>query len=89
MRMLLRSLCSGKFLRSFERWTVDVEAAMDFESIPHALEMVRRRGLKDMELVLTGVPAHLHTVSLIQLLGGPKDGQVTLNPKRRNRNGAS
>jgi hypothetical protein len=67
MRTLLRSIRSGEYLQSPETWTPQLASALDFKSIPSAVDLVRRRGLKDMELVLADEPAHITAVPIAKL----------------------
>jgi hypothetical protein len=59
---------SGKFLKSGENWTTDPKLATDFQSIHEALEFVRERGLKHMEVVLKESPAGVSRASLTEQL---------------------
>ena len=67
MRTLLRSIRSGEYLQSFESWTASAGTALDFESIARALDLVRRRGLRDMELVLTDEPSQTTVLPVAKL----------------------
>lgn len=52
MRTLLRNIRTGDYVLSFESWTSAPGEAFDFSTIDQALDLVHRRGLRDMELVL-------------------------------------
>jgi hypothetical protein len=67
MKTFLRNIRSGEYLQSFETWTMTASMALDFESVSRALDLVRRRGLKDMELVLADDPARLTAVPVAKL----------------------
>jgi hypothetical protein len=73
MKILLRSLRTGDYVRSFEAWTAHACAALDFQSISRALELVRSRRLEDMEVVLTDLtmgddPVSFAEMTIAQLL---------------------
>ncbi len=57
MRTFVRNIRTGEYLRSLETWTNVPEQALDFGSMARAFEVVRRRGLRDMEFVLNDGPA--------------------------------
>ncbi len=84
MRTLLRSIRSGEYLQTFETWTATAGTALDFESISRALDLVRRRGLKDMELVLTDDPAQQTIMPVAKLDYAPTFIEVEA-PERKPR----
>ncbi len=81
MRTLVRSIRSGEYLQGAQSWTLSPLEAMDFHSIPNALEIVHGRGLRDMELVLGEAPP----VSVPVAKLGPEYLQVAEPPKPRKR----
>jgi hypothetical protein len=73
MKILLRSIRTGDYVQSFDSWTFHACAALDFQSVSRALELVRSRGLEDMEVVLTDLsmcedPALFAEMTIAQLL---------------------
>ncbi len=53
MRTLIRNIRTGEYLQSFETWSSSPELALDFGSVEQAFEVIRRRGLRDMEFVVS------------------------------------
>ncbi len=67
MRTLVRSIRSGEYLQSLETWTSSPELALDFGSMARAFEAVRRRGLRDMEFVLSDGPGMVSSVPVAKI----------------------
>lgn len=67
MRTLVRNIRTGEYLQSFETWTTSTELALDFGSMTRAFEVVRRRGLRDMELVLSDGPGMFSSVPVAKI----------------------
>jgi hypothetical protein len=94
MKILLRSLRTGDYVQSFDSWTFHACAALDFQSMSRALELVRSRGLENMEVVLTDLsmcedPMLFAEMSIAQLLAGqdigPGHSRLAVGPARPER----
>ncbi len=62
MRTLIRNIRTGEYLQSFGTWTSSLELALDFGSMEQGFEVIRRRGLRDMEFVVSDAPGVVSTV---------------------------
>ncbi len=67
MRTLVRNIRTGEYLQSVETWTTSTGLALDFGSMARAFEVVRRRGLRDMEFVLSDGPGILNSVPVAKI----------------------
>jgi hypothetical protein len=65
MKVLVKNLDTGMFLKGETLWTNEPVEARDFRSCPYAMEGAHRLGLTNAELVLTfGDPAFDIEISL-------------------------
>ncbi len=62
MKTHLRNIRTGRYLKTTATWTKNIRAALDFQSVSRALDLVHQRGLRDMEVVFAEVPSRIGTV---------------------------